>query len=585
MKKNLILKALCVILVLTTVFPVSPSPVSAVAEANTVPTDAVVQSLNDQLSELDRKRGEIDAEIRSIVEERGSLWEEINAYERLINIDTEKKQAAQKLADYYTKQIEETSQRIEETTARLEAQENAYYGRMVDAYMEQDADFIELVLGAADLVDFLTKVDYVSSIIENDKRIMTQLEKDRATLAEAEAQYEKAQAEQIKNVNEYEASIKELAKLQNSVIEAYERLQQDEEQQRIYANNVRESTEELNATLEKRLADLAAEQERQRIAAAEQRKKEAEEAAAREAAAKAAAEKAAAEKAAAEKAAAEKAAAEKAAAEKAAAEEAAAQAAAEEANAAEEAAWQPANPEPVQPELPPDEWFVTEQDPNVGGWQPAEPEPQTPPEIPAEPEQTPSEEHNPEYITEWTETVQPGGEGTYYEPVDPDNVDYSSGGVYQGSEDSAQTAYYMQNYEYGEYVGGSFSWVLEPYAGYEVTSEVGERDLFGYHDFHYGIDLACSEGTPIRAANAGKVIFSEWHDSYGNYVVVDHGGGITTTYAHMKERAVYVGQWVEAGDLIGYVGMTGTASGFHLHFEVRVAGAVQNPRDWFDFAI
>ncbi|MBQ4170159.1 MAG: hypothetical protein II614_00975, partial [Ruminococcus sp.] len=313
MKKNLILKALCVLLVLTTVFPVSPSPVSAVAEANTVPTDAVVQSLNDQLSELDRKRGEIDAEIRSIVEEAGSLWEEINAYERMINIDTEKKQAAQKLADYYTKQIEETSQRIEETTARLNAQENAYYGRMVDAYMEQDADFIELVLGAADLVDFLTKVDYVSSIIENDKRIMTQLEKDRATLAEAEAQYEKAQAEQIKNVNEYEASIKELAKLQNSVIEAYERLQQDEEQQRIYANNVRESTEELNATLEKRLADLAAEQERQRIAAAEQRKKEAEEAAAREAAAKAAAEKAAAEKAAAEKAAAEKAAAEKAA--------------------------------------------------------------------------------------------------------------------------------------------------------------------------------------------------------------------------------------------------------------------------------
>ena len=127
------------------------------------------------------------------------------------------------------------------------------------------------------------------------------------------------------------------------------------------------------------------------------------------------------------------------------------------------------------------------------------------------------------------------------------------------------------------------SWVLEPGVAYTVSSEQGWRDLYGTADFHLGTDLACPAGTEIHAYNAGTVLISEYHVSYGNYVLVDHGGGLQTLYAHMAERAVSAGDWVESGQLLGYVGMTGSAYGYHLHFEVRENGEVQNPRNYLDF--
>ena len=118
---------------------------------------------------------------------------------------------------------------------------------------------------------------------------------------------------------------------------------------------------------------------------------------------------------------------------------------------------------------------------------------------------------------------------------------------------------------------------------YMVTSEQGWRELFGQDDLHMGIDLSCDAGTPILAYKGGKVLISEYHYSYGNYVLIYHGNGLSTLYAHMSERAAVVGDWVDAGDTIGYVGMTGSAYGYHLHFEVRQDGAVQNPRDYMQF--
>ena len=90
-------------------------------------------------------------------------------------------------------------------------------------------------------------------------------------------------------------------------------------------------------------------------------------------------------------------------------------------------------------------------------------------------------------------------------------------------------------------------------------------------------------GTPVYSYNAGTVVTSAWHDSYGNYVLIDHGGGIATLYAHMRERCVAAGDYVAAGQLVGYVGLTGNTSGYHLHFEVRLNGVVQNPRDYLIF--
>ncbi len=130
------------------------------------------------------------------------------------------------------------------------------------------------------------------------------------------------------------------------------------------------------------------------------------------------------------------------------------------------------------------------------------------------------------------------------------------------------------------YVGGSMAWPLDPNAQYYYSSEFGWRTLWGSPDNHLGIDIACAQNTKILAANSGTVLKSESHYSYGNYVLIDHGGGVATLYAHMTSRAVNAGDTVSTGQTIGYVGMTGSASGHHLHFEVRENGVVQQPRNY-----
>jgi murein DD-endopeptidase MepM/ murein hydrolase activator NlpD len=105
---------------------------------------------------------------------------------------------------------------------------------------------------------------------------------------------------------------------------------------------------------------------------------------------------------------------------------------------------------------------------------------------------------------------------------------------------------------------------------------------FGYRwgRMHEGIDVAAAEGTPIRAAASGTVILmqSEYESGgYGNYTCIDHGGGLSTCYAHQSSFATSTGASVSQGDLIGYVGNTGHSYGAHLHFEVRINGAATDP--------
>jgi murein DD-endopeptidase MepM/ murein hydrolase activator NlpD len=105
---------------------------------------------------------------------------------------------------------------------------------------------------------------------------------------------------------------------------------------------------------------------------------------------------------------------------------------------------------------------------------------------------------------------------------------------------------------------------------------------FGYRwgRMHEGVDIAAAEGTPIRAAADGTVILmqSEYESGgYGNYTCIDHGGGLSTCYAHQSSFATSTGAQVSQGDLIGYVGNTGHSYGAHLHFEVRINGAPTDP--------
>jgi murein DD-endopeptidase MepM/ murein hydrolase activator NlpD len=107
-----------------------------------------------------------------------------------------------------------------------------------------------------------------------------------------------------------------------------------------------------------------------------------------------------------------------------------------------------------------------------------------------------------------------------------------------------------------------------------VTSEFGPR----WGGFHPGIDIAAPNGAPLHAAKAGVVILASYYGGYGNFVLIDHGGGIVTGYAHQSRMAVSQGQDVSQGQVIGYEGSTGYSTGPHLHFEVRVNGTASNPR-------
>jgi lysostaphin len=97
---------------------------------------------------------------------------------------------------------------------------------------------------------------------------------------------------------------------------------------------------------------------------------------------------------------------------------------------------------------------------------------------------------------------------------------------------------------------------------------------------HQGQDIGAPSGTPIKAAKAGRVIKAGGSGGYGNLILVDHGGGIVTAYAHQSRFATGEGAQVQQGQVIGYVGSTGHSTGPHLHFEVRVNGAQRNPRPY-----
>lgn len=130
----------------------------------------------------------------------------------------------------------------------------------------------------------------------------------------------------------------------------------------------------------------------------------------------------------------------------------------------------------------------------------------------------------------------------------------------------------------------SESGFLWPLAGYNTLSSLfGNRihPITKKANNHTGIDIPAPKGTQILAAKSGVVVTSAYHNSYGNYVVVSHSDGTSTLYAHMSKRNATVGQTVAQGSVVGYVGTTGSSTGNHLHFEIRVNGTRKDPVNYF----
>jgi len=139
-------------------------------------------------------------------------------------------------------------------------------------------------------------------------------------------------------------------------------------------------------------------------------------------------------------------------------------------------------------------------------------------------------------------------------------------------EQVRQIAPYIRNYPTIRPINGrltsGFGWRRNPMGG-------------SGSEMHRGIDIAASSGTAIRATGGGTVVFSGWSGAYGNKVIIDHGLGIRTLYAHNSSNLVRVGQEVSRGDTIARVGSTGRSTGPHVHYEVLVNGTAVNPSGFF----
>jgi len=359
-------------------------------------TDATVKSYEEQIANVAWQIKQAQEKLENIRSQQNATWVEMGAIDDLINYNDELKSLAEQQLNSLTVQIEEAKASINDTESKIDAQEQAFLERMVQNYMEEDIDYLELVLGSENLVDFLTRMDRVNSILEYDKKVIADLTENREQLELVKAKLDEAEKTQMQRIAEYEEVIKSNQAIYQEKLDFIAYLESNKSAAQANYEYYKALDDQLNKELEEYLAEL-------------QRKSQ------------------------------------------------------------------------------------------------------------------------------------------------------------------------------SQYVGGNGGWPLEPGVYYYVSSEQGWRNLWGTQDFHYGIDLACANGTKILAYNAGTVLVSTFHYSYGNYVVVDHGGGISTLYAHMSSNAVSVGDYVQAGQLLGYCGLTGNTSGYHLHFEYRINGQVQNPRNYLVF--
>ena len=131
-----------------------------------------------------------------------------------------------------------------------------------------------------------------------------------------------------------------------------------------------------------------------------------------------------------------------------------------------------------------------------------------------------------------------------------------------------------------DYIGGAMKWPIPGYT--TVTSEYGMRvhPITGAYKLHTGTDIGAPMGADFVSAAKGVVIKATMNPAYGNMVIIDHGGGVQTLYAHGSEILVQVGQEVEAGTPVLKVGSTGYSTGPHAHFEIRINGQTVNPLEY-----
>lgn len=153
----------------------------------------------------------------------------------------------------------------------------------------------------------------------------------------------------------------------------------------------------------------------------------------------------------------------------------------------------------------------------------------------------------------------------------------SSSGSYERDSSGSDSSY--QEARVYAASGGNYMYPVPAYSGCSPNSGYGYRSspISGGSEFHTGLDLKATLNTDVVAAESGTVIYAGWRGGYGNCVIIDHGGGMSTLYAHNNSLCVSVGQSVSKGQVISKAGTTGYSTGVHVHFEVRENGSHINP--------
>ena len=373
--------------------------------------DAQVQSINQQIAANKEKQDQLAAELNALQGELDAEWEHKLLLDQSVDAAMQQKETLTTLISQLEAEIAELSERDIEATKKIEEQRKAFLERMVALHEDGTVSYLELILGAEDLNTFLTKYDYVTSMLDYDKKVIADLKATKEELAKAREQKEAALAEQKAAKDYYDSETERLASLQAAQDAVVNSIKSNVSQTEALKNKAEAEENALDAKLTETLQEIQRQEELAKQQAEQQQQQQEQE-----------------------------------------------------------------KPTPQQP--------------------------------------------------------------TNYESAP--NV----------SND------------------GSFMW---PLMTGHISSPFGYRSFNG-GEFHRATDIACPTGTPIYAANSGTVVTSTWHDSYGNYVLINHGNGYATLYAHMSLRLCSGGQYVEKGSVIGLVGDTGYSFGSHLHFEFRING-------------
>lgn len=374
--------------------------------------NAQVQSINQQIAANKDKQDQLNAELNALQGKLDAEWEQKLVIDKMVDATMQQQETLTTLIAQLEAEINDLSERDIEATKKMEEQRRAFLDRMVALHEDGTISYLELIFGAEDLNTFLTKYDYVTSMLDYDKKVIAELKATKEELAKTREQKEAALETQKKSKEYYDSESARLESLKASQDAVVNSIQNNVSQKEALKSQAEAVENELDAKLKETLLEIQRQEELAKQQAAEQQQQQQQQ---------------------------------------------------------------------EQQKQPP----------------------------------------------------------TNYAPAPNVSAD------------------------------GSFMWPLT--TGY-ISSPFGGRNLNGVYEFHRATDIACPTGTPIYAANSGTVVTSQWHDSYGNYVLINHGNGIATLYAHMSARLCSAGQYVEKGSVIGLVGNTGYSFGSHLHFEYRING-------------